>query len=86
MSYAVLLSARARRELADLPKPIIARIDPRLIALGTEPRPPGCKKLKTSGGDGWRIRVGDYRVLYRVEDHARRVLVYRIGHRRDVYE
>lgn len=39
-----------------------------------------------SGGDGWRIRVGDYRVLYRVDDHERRVLIYRIGHRRDVYE
>ena len=86
MSYAVLLTTRAVRELAALPKDIIARIDARLTDLGTDPRPPGCKKLKLREGDGWQIRAGDYRVLYRIEDSSHRVLVFRIGHRRDVYE
>lgn len=86
MSYAVLLAPRARREFSGLPKEIIARIDSRLINLGVEPRPLGCKKLKASTGDGWRIRIGDYRVLYRIDDQARTVLVFRIGHRRNVYE
>lgn len=86
MNYAVLLSARARRELASLTQEIVARIDPRIAALAENPRPPGCRKLKSTVGDAWRIRIGDYRVLYRIDDPARRVLVYHIGHRRDVYE
>ena len=57
---------------------------PRLENLASTPRPPGCKKLK--GGDReWRIRVGDYRVIY-VVDTARTVDVARIAHRSDVYE
>ena len=86
MNYAVLLTTRAARELAAFPKEVVARMDPRLTDLGTDPRPPGCKKLRLGEGDGWRIRVGDYCVLYRIDDSSRRVLVYRIGHRRDVYE
>ncbi|MGI8911776.1 MAG: type II toxin-antitoxin system RelE family toxin [Rubrobacteraceae bacterium] len=51
--------------------------------LAGEPRPPGCRKLK--GREGWRIRVGDYRIVYRVNDDAREVIVVDIGHRRDIY-
>ncbi|WP_404980599.1 type II toxin-antitoxin system RelE family toxin [Carboxydichorda subterranea] len=47
------------------------------------PRPPGVRKL--TGRDGWRLRVGDYRVIYDVDDESRRVTVLHIGHRRDVY-
>jgi mRNA interferase RelE/StbE len=58
---------------------------PRLEQLGSVPRPPGCKKLK--GGDNvWRIRVGDYRIVYVIDDAARTVDVTRIAHRREVYE
>lgn len=64
---------------------MIARIVPRVEALAQTPRPLGCKKLK--GGDNvWRIRVGDYRVVYEVDDKARTVDVMRIAHRREVYE
>ena len=68
-----------------LPKKVIARIIPRLESLVLIPRPPGCKKLK--GGDNeWRIRVGDYRVVYVIDDAARTVDVTRIAHWRDVYQ
>jgi mRNA interferase RelE/StbE len=86
VSYGILLSVRARRELRDLPNKVIARLDTKLLALASEPRPAGCKKLKTSTNDGWRIRVGNYRILYPIDDNAKRILVYRIGHRRQVYE
>ena len=54
------------------------------MALAGDPRPNGCRKL--SGSEEYRIRVGDYRVLYEIEDAVLRILVVRVGHRRDVYE
>ncbi len=58
---------------------------PRLENLAANPRPTQCKKLK--GGDNeWRIRVGDYRIVYEIDDTAKTVDVTRIAHRRDVYE
>ena len=84
-SYRVALAASAERELRSLPTKVLARIMPRLEHLGSVPRPPGCKKLK--GGDKeWRIRVGDYRIVYVIDDTARTVDVTRIAHRREVYE
>jgi mRNA interferase RelE/StbE len=84
-SYRVALATSAEKELQGLPKKLIARIIPRLERLESTPRPPGCKKLK--GGDNeWRIRVGDYRIIYVVDDTARTVDVTRIAHRREVYE
>ena len=84
-SYRVALTTSAERELHRLSAKVIARMMPRLEQLGSVPRPPGCKKLK--GGDNvWRIRVGDYRIVYVIDDTARTVDVTRIAHRRDVYE
>ncbi len=60
-----------------------ARVTEAIRALGDAPRPPAAKKL--SGRSAWRIRVGDYRVLYEVDDNRLVVLVVRIGHCRDVY-
>ena len=66
-SYDVQLTSSAERELKKLPGQWIARIVPRLQSLTSNPRPAGCKKL--SGGDAeWRIRVGDYRVVYAIGD------------------
>jgi mRNA interferase RelE/StbE len=53
--------------------------------LASVPRPPGCKKL-VGGDKEWRIRIGDYRVVYEIDDAAKTVDVTRIAHRRDVYE
>jgi mRNA interferase RelE/StbE len=84
-SYHVALTSSAERELQRLPKKAIARIVLRLETLATTPRPRGCKKLK--GGDNeWRIRVGDYRIVYAIDDMAGSVDVTRITHRRDAYQ
>jgi mRNA interferase RelE/StbE len=83
--YRVALTSSSERELGDLQKKIIARIMPRLESLASVPRPPGCKKLK-GGNKEWRIRVGDYRIVYVVDDTARTVDVTRIAHRSEVYD
>ena len=82
--YQVALTASAEKELNSLPAKIIGRMVPRLESLATTPRPPGCKKLK--GGDKeWRIRIGDYRIVYVIDDDAKTIDVTRIAHRREVY-
>ena len=86
MSYSVLLSGRASRELRSLPKEIVARIHQQIVALADDPRPRRSKKLRSKTPEGWRIRVGDYRILYRIDDPKREVIIYRIGHRREVYD
>ena len=64
---------------------MITRVLVRVERLAAAPRPPGCKKLK--GGDiQWRIRVGDYRIVYEIDDSAKTVDVTRIAHRREVYD
>lgn len=83
MSYRVSILRRAQKELGDLPTGAFERVRDALRALAEEPRPGGCKKLQ--GREGWRIRVGDYRVLYKIDDTQQTVEVVHIGHRRDVY-
>jgi mRNA interferase RelE/StbE len=68
-SYRVALTASTEKELHRLPTKMVARIMPRLEHLALAPRPPGCKKLR--GGDQeWRIRIGDYRIVYVIERHG----------------
>ena len=84
-SYHVALTSSAEKELKKLSGQAIARIALRLESLASNPRPPGCKKLK--GGDHeWRIRVGDYRAVYTIDDAKLLVEVTRIRHRSEVYE
>jgi mRNA interferase RelE/StbE len=84
-SYRVALTSSAERELKKLASNLVARIVPRLENLASNPRPAGCRKLQ--GGDReWRIRVGDYRVVYTIDDRRALVEVVRIRHRREVYE
>jgi mRNA interferase RelE/StbE len=84
-SYRVALTTSAEKELNSLPVKMIARMMPRLESLATTPRPAGCKKLR--GGDReYRIRVGDYRIVYVIDDDAKTVDVTRIAHRREVYD
>ncbi len=84
-SYRVVLTASAERELKKLPADVVARIVPHLESLTSNPRPAGCRKLQ--GGDReWRVRVGDYRVVYTIDDRKSLVEVVRIRHRREVYE
>lgn len=83
MSYQVLILRRAQKELAAISKPDYGRVQDAVTALAENPRPSNCKKLV--GREGWRIRVGDYRVVYEVEDTKQIVTILHIGHRRDVY-
>jgi mRNA interferase RelE/StbE len=82
--YILEIKQSARKELDALDDPLFARIDRKLMALASNPRPAGCKKLK-GYKDHWRLRVGDSRVVYIIDDAAKRILVTRIAHRRDVY-
>jgi len=82
--YRVLLERAAERDLARLSSEVHDRVITALRALATNPRPPGCRKLAGSKND-WRIRVGDYRVIYAIADDIRVVSVNRVRHRREVY-
>ncbi|HXM67030.1 MAG TPA: type II toxin-antitoxin system RelE/ParE family toxin [Candidatus Acidoferrum sp.] len=84
-SYAVELKPSARKELESLPDTALARVVRRLESLGHDPRPAGCRKLK-GYKDQWRVRIGDWRVIYIIDDTARVVSVTRIAHRREVYD
>jgi mRNA interferase RelE/StbE len=82
--YEVLLERSAERDLKRLPPDAYARIVPHLKALAQNSRPVGCRKLISSAHD-WRIRVGDYRIVYEIDDGQRIVRINRVRHRRDVY-
>ncbi len=84
-SYAVELKPSARKELESLPDTVLARVVRRLESLAHDPRPTGCKKLK-GHNDQWRVRIGDWRVVYIIDDTSRLVSVTRIAHRREVYD
>ena len=83
MAYAVRIIRRAQRELAALPSGAYERSRDAMYDLGDQPRPPGC--LKLAGREGWRVRIGDYRIVYEIDDHDEIVTVLHVGHRRDVY-
>ena len=82
--YEVFLERAAERDLKRLSAGDFQRIIPHLKALAQTPRPSGCRKIAGSKND-WRIRVGDYRVLYEIDEKARAVRVMRVRHRREVY-
>ncbi len=82
--YRVLLERSAEKDLARLSLEIHDRVITSIRALATDPRPPGCRKLTGSKQD-WRIRVGDYRVIYEIADEIRVVRVNRVRHRREAY-
>jgi len=83
LSFQVLIRRRAAKSLGKLPQGDYDRIREAIVGLAEDPRPPGASKL--SARDGWRIRVGRYRVLYDIQDDARSVVVLDVGHRRDIY-
>jgi mRNA interferase RelE/StbE len=82
-SYRILLKRSAAKELEGLPVKDRRRVVRRIQALADDPRPTGCEKL--SRQEKFRLRQGDYRILYSVDDAGSEVTVVKIGHRRDVY-
>jgi len=83
MRYRVILTKSVQKELDRLPNDVARRILTRLAGLETNPRPADVKKLK--GREAWRIRVGDYRVIYEIHDRMLQIVVITVGHRREVY-
>jgi mRNA interferase RelE/StbE len=84
-NYSVEVKPPARKELEALPNNMLARVIQKIESLGEAPRPAGCKKLK-GYKDQWRVRVGDWRMVYIIDDAAKLISVTRIAHRREVYE
>jgi mRNA interferase RelE/StbE len=83
VSWQIEISRDARKELAGLHPQMQVRISKAILALENNPFPSGCKKLKNR--DGFRIRVGDYRVLFFADTKVKRLVIGAIGHRREVY-
>ena len=83
MKFQIILPKSVQKELDRLPDEILNRILARLAALEVNPRPADVKKLK--GRDAWRIRVGDYRVIYEIHDRVLQIIVITVGHRREIY-
>ena len=82
-SYRLQIKPSAAKELEGLPMKDRRRVVARMQGLSDQPRPPGCEKL--TGHDLFRVRQGKYRILYEVQDHDLTVIIFKIGHRRDVY-
>jgi len=83
VKYEVRIVPAAEREMGKLPTPVHTRVSRRILSLEDNPRPRGAKKL--SGQGEYRLRVGNYRVLYTIDDKGCMVTVFAVGHRREVY-
>ena len=82
-SYNVFIKPSAAKELERIPLKDRRRVARRIAALAGDPRPPGCEKL--TGENAFRIRQGNYRIVYTVEDEVLTIVVIKVGNRKDVY-
>jgi len=85
VSFIILLEHQAEKELRSLPRQVLQRIDKLFIGLSKEPLPRGALKLKGKSIEFWRIRIGQYRVLYVVDERKKTIKVYHIKHRKEAY-
>lgn len=83
VSYDLRVKESAKRELRQIPRPDLRRIARRIEGLAVDPRRAGCEKL--AGDLGYRVRQGDYRIIYTIDDENHIVEVLKVGHRREVY-
>jgi mRNA interferase RelE/StbE len=84
VTYRVEFEPAAAKALGKLERPVQKRIQGVLDVLALTPRPPAAKKLV--GSELWRVRTGDYRIVYAIEDDRLLVVVVKVGHRREVYD
>ena len=84
-TYRIKILPTAQKDLASLPKAIRVRISKKIDSLQTNPAPQGVKLLKGKEREAYRVRVGDFRILYQIKKDILTVLVIKIGHRREVY-
>ena len=82
--YEIYLERAAERDLKHVSIGDFHRIIYHIKALAENPRPSGCRKITGSRND-WRIRTGDYRIIYEIDDDQKAVRIMRIRHRREVY-
>jgi len=85
MPYSLAIKPSILKDLQPIPKDLRGKIAVAILELSSEPRPAGSKKLAAADSSAYRVRVGDYRVLYEVSEAERIVRVMAVGHRRDVY-
>ena len=85
MTYRVEVAPAALRQFRKLDRAAQRRVQAAIELLATEPRPSGAKKLVDGNGE-WRVRTGDYRIVYEIQDNVLLILVAAVGHRRDIYE
>ena len=83
--YQIEVKPSARKELKKLSTTVINAIVKKIDTLAVNPRPEGCKKLVDNKQELWRIRVGDYRILYTIDDLIKIVDIHHVGHRKDIY-
>lgn len=83
MIYQVLVEKRIEKQIASIPQKDYLKIKEAILSLAKNPRPLGFKKL--SAREGYRIRVGDYRVIYQIEDQRLLVIILSVGNRKDIY-
>ena len=83
MRYTVYILRSAEKELDRLPSSIYRRINTKILSLEENPRPRGSKKL--SGREQYRLRIGDYRVLYNIDDTKHAITIFAVGHRGEAY-
>ncbi len=84
--YQVIISNSAEKDMEKLPSATLKKVGIAIDQLPADPRPFGCKKLKGTQENLWRIRVGDYRVVYSIADRIEVIDIRRVRHRKDVYE
>jgi mRNA interferase RelE/StbE len=85
MNYKVEFASKAIKDLRSIPRVYQGKIIDKAESLSNDPYPRGCLKLKGLQEEFWRVRVGDYRILYRVDDSVQIVDIRRIGHRKGIY-
>ncbi len=86
MTYNIRFKRSAQKALGNLDAHLRARLESKIANLGAEPRPAGCKQLREFGTDRfWRIRVGQWRVIYRIDDDSREIDIRAVEHRREAY-
>ncbi|MDA8399054.1 MAG: type II toxin-antitoxin system RelE/ParE family toxin [Actinomycetota bacterium] len=85
MTYSVTLAPSAARQLRKFDSDVRRRIQAAIDLLAVEPRPPAASRLVGGSGE-WRVRTGNYRIVYEIDDDQLVVLVLRMGHRREIYD
>ena len=83
--YTIFIKPSALKELGKLPKATVKKTEKVISSLSNEPRPTGVKKLKGIDEDLYRIRVGDYRIIYSIGDEIKIIDILKIGHRKEIY-